>query len=67
MSVCASGNPLQESREICDRIQKARDAQLIEVIRSLEARKELRQENALTLMVLGDGEAGMKKSFHGFG
>ena len=53
-----TGNPIHEQGDLNEKVLKVRDGQLLDVIRALEARKDFRQENALNLMVLGDGEAG---------
>ncbi len=57
-SVTVAGNPINDQGQLCEKVLKVRDTQLLELIRALEARKDFRQENALNLMVLGDGEAG---------
>ena len=43
-----------------ERVIGARDGELLNVLKSLEARKEVKKENILSMMVLGEGESGKK-------
>ena len=56
--VSIAGNPIREKRELKERLLGTKDAELLDVLKQLEARKHLQQVNSLSLMVLGDGEAG---------
>jgi hypothetical protein len=60
------GNPLREKKDVRDKILSLRDAQLIDYIRSLESRKDLRADNSLCLMLLGEGNAGFVHTSFGF-
>lgn len=60
MSVRIEGNPFREKKDVKEKILSLKDAQLIDYVRSLESRKDLRADNSLSLMVLGEGESGGK-------
>jgi Leucine-rich repeat (LRR) protein len=59
------GNPIHEKKEVKDRLLSAQDVALLDMIRAMEDKKDLRPANSLLLMVLGEGESGQLNSILG--